>query len=61
MKLTESQRKEIWGDLLKKVVPVVKDNQNPTFPEQIAVYLDVQREYKVINIFISYRQINGEP
>ena len=51
MKLTEAQRKEIWRDVLKKVAPVVKDNHNPTFSHQLAVYLDVEKEYLASNIF----------
>ena len=51
MKLKEAQRKEIWRDVLKKVARVVKDNHNPTFPHQIAVYLDVEKEYLVIIVF----------
>ena len=52
MKSKEAQRKEIWKDVLQKVVPVVRDNHNPTFPQQIALYLNVLPEYKVIIIIL---------
>ena len=52
MKSKEAQRKEIWKDVLRKVAPVVRDNHNPTFPQQIALYLNVLPEYKVTNIIL---------
>ena len=52
MKSTEAKRKEIWRDILQKVVPVVRDNHNPTFPQQIALYLNVLPEYKVTIIIL---------
>ena len=49
---TEAQRKEIWKYVLQKVAPVVRENHNPTFPQQIASYLNVLPEYKVTNIIL---------